>query len=211
VRKGEDDELTIEDAQALASPSCTAADDVIGMDDPIIQLNVGNMLRKITQDSTSWKAIRFLESLEQMIRGFVLSVRFDSQGLPDAFMYMYLVQFGDVFFLDAQQRQFNSLGFLYISPGLHDDKGKIAQRAKFMAIGESHEVYVWILTEMARLEPRFCLDQIRIMFADIGITNSLLHKLSIHKTCLLRYDYRQNDGLSFHRGCAVLVCIVGCI
>jgi hypothetical protein len=36
ARKGEDDELTIEEAQALASPSRTAADNAIDMDDPII-------------------------------------------------------------------------------------------------------------------------------------------------------------------------------
>jgi hypothetical protein len=47
------------------------------------------MLRKmIMQDSTSWKAIRFLESLQQTIWGFLFSVPFDSQGFPDAFMYM---------------------------------------------------------------------------------------------------------------------------
>ena len=92
-------------------------------------------------------------------------------------------------FLDAQQRQFNSSGFPYISPVLHDDEGKIAQGAESIVIEESHEVYAWVLTEMARLEPRFRLDKIRIIFADMGITNTLLHKLSIHDTCLLRCDY----------------------
>jgi hypothetical protein len=49
-----------------------------------------------------------------MIRAFVFSIRFDSQGLPDAFMCMTpwmradLVQFGDAVFLHAQQHQFNS-------------------------------------------------------------------------------------------------------
>jgi hypothetical protein len=49
ARKGEDDELMMEEAQALASTSCTAADDVIDMDDPIICVKVGNILRKIMQ------------------------------------------------------------------------------------------------------------------------------------------------------------------
>jgi hypothetical protein len=66
--KGEDEELTMEDARALASPSRTSANDVINMADPIIRVNIDNMLRKmIMQDSTSWKAIRFLESLQQTI------------------------------------------------------------------------------------------------------------------------------------------------
>ncbi len=101
AQKGKDEELMMGKGQDLVSPSHTAADDIIDMDDPIIRVNVGNMLRKIMQDSTSWKAIRFLESLNQTIRGFVFSVRFDSQGLPDAFMYMTprmrsdLVRFGN--------------------------------------------------------------------------------------------------------------------
>jgi hypothetical protein len=86
--KGDNEELMMEEAQALASTSGTAADDAIEMDDPIIRVTVGNMLRKIMQDSTSWKAIWFLESLHQMIRGFVFNICFDSQGLPDAF-YVY--------------------------------------------------------------------------------------------------------------------------
>jgi hypothetical protein len=39
---------------------------------------------------------------------------------------------------------------------------------------------------MVRLEPQFWLDQIWIIFSNMGITNSLLHKLCIHDTCLLR-------------------------
>jgi hypothetical protein len=57
--KGEDEELTMDKAQALASTSRTAAGDVIDMDDPIIQVNVGNMSRKTMQDSTSWKVLQF--------------------------------------------------------------------------------------------------------------------------------------------------------
>jgi hypothetical protein len=98
------------------------------------------------------------------------------------------VLFDDVIILDAKQRQFHSLGFPYISSVLHNDEGKIAQGAKSIVIEESHEIYAWVLTKMARLKPRFCLDQIWIIFADMGITSSFLHKLSIHDTCLLRCD-----------------------
>jgi hypothetical protein len=65
AQKGEDEELMMDKAQALASTSRTAADDVIDKDDPLIRVNVSNMLRKIMQDSTSWKAIRFLETLQK--------------------------------------------------------------------------------------------------------------------------------------------------
>jgi hypothetical protein len=80
------------------------------------------------------------------------------------------------------------LGFPSISPVLHDDKGKIAQGAESIVIEELHAIYVWVLTEMAKLEPRLWLDQIWIIFADMGITNTL-HNLSIHETYLLRCNY----------------------
>jgi hypothetical protein len=56
-------------------------------------------------------------------------------------MHSDLVQFGDVIFLDAQQCQFNSSGFPYICPVLHDDEGKIAQGAESIVIEESHEIW----------------------------------------------------------------------
>jgi hypothetical protein len=105
------------------------------------------------QDSTSsWKVIWFLESLQEMIRGFIFNVQFDSQGLPGAFLYMTpqmhadLVWFGDIIFLDAQQDQLNSPGFPYIYPVVHNDKWKIAQGAESIVIEESHDIYAWVLT-----------------------------------------------------------------
>jgi hypothetical protein len=118
--------------------------------------------------------VEFLETLQKMISGFVFSVRFDYQGLPDAFMYMTprmrmdLVQFGDVIFLNAQHQQFKSLGSPYISPVLHVDKGKIAQGAESIVIEESHEIYAWVLSKMARLELWFRLDQIWINICQHG-------------------------------------------
>jgi hypothetical protein len=164
AQKGEDEELTMEEKQTLVSTSCTAADDVIDMDDPIIRVNVGNMLRKIMQDST----------------GFVFSVHFDSQGLPDAFMYMTprkradIVQFGDVIFLDAQQCQFNSSGFPIFLQCF------MTRRVRLLK-----EPSPQLLKNHTRSTP----DQIWIIFANMGITNTLLCKLSIHKTCLLCCDY----------------------
>ena len=56
-----------------------------------------------------------------------------------------------------------------MSPVLNDDKGKRAQGAEAIVVEESHEIYAWVLSEMARLAPRFRLDKIRIIFADMGI------------------------------------------
>jgi hypothetical protein len=83
-------------------------------------------------------------------------------------MHADLIQFGDVIFIDAQQHQFKSSVYPYISPVLHDDKGKIAQGVKSM-----HTIYAWVLTKMVRLESWFQLDQIWIIFADVGIPPTL--------------------------------------
>jgi hypothetical protein len=104
-------------------------------------------------------------------------------------MHADLVQYGDVIFLDAQQHQFNRSGFSYISPVLDDKEGKIAQGAESIVIEELHKIYAWVLTEMTRPDPRFQLDQIWIIFANMRLANTLLHKFSIHETCLLCCDY----------------------
>jgi hypothetical protein len=128
--------------------------------------------RIVMQDSTSWKAIRFLNPCNKISELLFLVMLTYMYMTP--WMRADLILFGDVIFLDAQQRQFNSYGFPYISPVLHDDKGKIAQGAKSIVVEELHEIYAWVLTKMARLESRFWLDEIRIIFADMGITNSFL-------------------------------------
>ena len=172
--------------------SLSAADEIIDIDDNIVIANMKQVVKKILEgDTLTWTAICLLEDNAMKIKGFAFSIKRDSKGLPCAIMYMTprmrhdAIRFGDVIFLDAQQRQFNSSGFPYISPCMFDDEGRVAQGCEFIVIKESINMYAWILKEMNRLEPCFKLKTIRYIFLDQKVTNTLLQQLGIIDTCTL--------------------------
>ena len=192
----EDHPITLEDAKILSSDKkISAADEIINIDDPLVTQNIKKMFRKIIQEDTkSWSALRLLEAKQRKIPGFVFSILKNKQGKPCALMYMTprmrqnIIRFGDIFFLDAQQRQFNTSGFPYISPCMTNEEGKVAQGAEAIVLEESLVMYQWILSEMARLEPRFKLSNIQFIFGDGKITQRLLDSLGIQNTCTLHAD-----------------------
>jgi hypothetical protein len=71
ARRGPDEELTMEEAQALSSKSPWAANDTVDTSDPIIRKNVTNILHKImTEDSGTWKALAYFEECKLQYPGF---------------------------------------------------------------------------------------------------------------------------------------------
>ena len=64
---------------------------------------------------------------------------------------------------------------------------------------------------MAEMEPRWTLQNIRLIFADGFLSNSLLVDLGIHNTCVLRGDYYHlmninwPDEMSFGKQCFPLI------
>ena len=188
--------ISQEDVNYLTSnKKLCAADEIIDVDDDIVTLNLKALFRKIIQEKSDiWSGLRFLQQQQRELNGFVFSVKNDDKGKPCGIMYMTprmrqnLIRFGDVMYLDAQQRQFNNTGFPYISPCMTNEEGKIAQGAEALVIEESIDMYTWILEQMSILEPRFQLSKIRFIFADQKITNRLLSQLNINLTCTLRCD-----------------------
>ena len=188
--------LSLKQAELLSkNKNMSAADEVINIDDPVVSANMKQMFRKILQgDKSIWSAIRFLEIQQEEIKGFVFSVKRNEEGFPSAILYMTprmrqnSIRFGDVLFLDAQQRQFNSSGFPYISPCMVDDEGTVCQGCEAIVVEETIEMYAWILLEMSRLEERFKLEKIKFIFSDQKVTDTLLEKLDIVNTCTLRWD-----------------------
>ena len=171
--------ITQEEAHHLASgKKLSAADEIIDVDDKIVTTNLKILFMKIMQEkSNTWTAIRYLEEQQKQIPGFVYSITKDDDGKPCGIMYMTprmrqnLIRFGDLLFLDAQQRQFNNNGFPYISPCMINEENKVAQGAEALVIQESINMYTWIIKEMNCLEPRFKLSNIKFIFADQKINN----------------------------------------
>ena len=188
--------LSLKDAEKLSkNKSLSAADEVINIDDPVVSANMKEMFKKILQgDKSIWSAIRYLEIQQEEIKGFVFSVKRNKEGYPSAIMYMTprmrqnCIRFGDVLFLDAQQRQFNSSGFPYISPCMVDEEGNVCQGCEAIVVEETLDMYAWILSEMSRLELRFELEKVKFIFSDQKVTDTLLEQLGITDSCTLRWD-----------------------
>ena len=188
--------LTYDQAHALSSKKVIAADEMTGLDDPFIQQNFTEMLRKImSEDSGTWEGLRLMDDLKVNAPGFDYRVKKDHNGMPVGIMYMtaqmryHARRYGSVLCLDAQKRQFNSSGWPYIAPVVKDNEMKVAVAAESIVTEETHEFYIWILQSMAEIEPRFELANIRIVFADQKLTDTILQELGITSTCTLRGDF----------------------
>ena len=188
-------ELTLQDAQAVASQSFTASEEVIDLDQPILLQNFTSLLRKCMQQSSSiWIANRYLSETKVRIPGFDFRIHLDKDGCPDAVVWMTpdmrmnLLQYGNILFLDAQKRQFNRSNWPYIGPAMKDCEMKVCLAAECLCIQESLEMYIWILQMLEAMEPRYQLSQTSILFADELITPTVLVKLGIQDTCTLRGD-----------------------
>ena len=58
-----------------------------------------------------------------------------------------------------------------------------------IVISENIDSYAWVLKKMAEMEPRFKLEDKKIIFGDQGVTQKLLESLGIDDSCLLHGDY----------------------
>jgi hypothetical protein len=195
LKNGLPAEVTLMEAQHILQDRPLASKETLDMDDPVVQVNLRNLLEKCMQeDSSMWRTVSFLESMRDRVQGFEFAIRPNSEGAPIAALWMTkrmradLIRFCDVMFLDAQQRQFNTSGFPYISPCMVGSEGTLCQGCECLCLTESNDFYAWIVQTMQKLEPRFNHSKIRIIFADMKVTDTLLSKLGIHDSCSPRCD-----------------------
>ena len=173
-----------------------AAYENLKTDDPLICKNLAAMFRKImAQSSQLWKAEQYAKLLKEQIVGFDYKIRLDSDGEPDAIMWMMphnkkvLRRYPEVLSLDMQKVQYNKYNWPYCSLIFHGGENIGEQGCECIVCEESIDMYHWIITSCVELEPQFDISKIRVIFADNLITDELLHKLEIHTSCFLHCDY----------------------
>jgi hypothetical protein len=100
------------------------------------------------------------------------------------------IRFGNCLFLGSQKRQYNVVGWPYIGPVVKDSEIQVHCMAECICLEESHRMYVWIVSMLADMEPRYNLNFLDlILFGDQGLTQNILVHLDIATTCILRCDY----------------------
>jgi hypothetical protein len=158
-----DKELTMEEAHHLSSRQTLASEEFLLKDDnPMLKQNLTTLLRKIMQeDSSTWDALCSLDQMKASNPGFDYRVKYDHYGRPEAVCWMLpeihgdLIRFGNCLFLDSQKRQYNVVGWPYISPVVKDSKMQVGCVAEYICLEESHCMYVWIVSILADMEPRY--------------------------------------------------------
>jgi hypothetical protein len=189
-------ELTMLEARALTSKSRSSADECVSSDNPIFTKNFKSLLQKSMQEvGDTWEALKYLRTLEKNVPGFEFRIQYDESGRPTAICWMLphmrvnLLRYGDVLFLDTMMKDYNVFGWPYMGPTVKDGEMKIRQVAECIAIEETLENYQFVIQTMASIEKRWFLSELRIIFGDQFITNTLLENLGITFTCTLRCDY----------------------
>jgi hypothetical protein len=145
LKNGLPSEVTLMEAQHILQDRPLASEETLDMDDPVVEVN-----RKFMQeDYSTWCGVSFLESMKDRVQGFQFAIQRNGEGAPIAALWMTkrmradLLRFCDVMFLDAQQRQFNTSGFPYISPCMVDSEGSLCQGCECLCLTESKDFYAW--------------------------------------------------------------------
>ena len=145
-------------------------------------------------DTTTWKALAFLEECKKRLPNFHYAVHYGTDNLPDAIMYMTseminnLIRYGDIMHLDAQMRAFNKMCWPYIGIVLINNLKMICLCCEAIVIGETLDMYVWLIQTMATVVKQWNASKLRIIYGDGFVTKSILHQLNITNTCILHGD-----------------------
>ena len=173
-----------------------AAYEHIKSDCPTICNNVAAMYRKImSQSNEVWNAEQYGEELKKEMTGFDYRIRRDDTNEAIAIMWItpysrkVLRRYPEILSLDMQGKQYNVHNWPYCSLVFHGGENRGEQGCECIVCKESIDMYHWILTTCAEMEPGFSLSNIRVIFADNAITDELLKKLGIENTCFLHCDY----------------------
>jgi hypothetical protein len=99
-----------------------------------------------------------------------------------------LEQYGDILFLDAMKRQQNSVCWPYIGPVVLDGDKKVLVVAESIVCTERLESYQFVLESLFSMTPGFNKANIKLIFGDGIMGQSLLDRVGIASTCHLGYD-----------------------
>lgn len=190
-------EPTAEDATALLSMKPLDENElIVDAQSDLTSQKVREYLRQVLQESSDgWRVTAFLERISREDHYFDYRVwQEEETGAPLGVAWMTKtmkekwVRFGSTLSLDAMKRQLNSLHWPYIAPVIFDHELRVGVVAESLVIEESHPAYGFVLQSIFEMEPNRDKSQVTIIFADCGITNSLLEPFEMEHTCNVIWD-----------------------
>ena len=188
--------VTGTDAKLLTSKDSASSDEMSVTNNSLIRSNLLSDLRNVMQSgSTAWHALGFFKKMKSLEPGLSYRLRVDDEGLPDAIMWMSpqmktnLIRYGEILFLDAQKRDDNHFGWPYVGVTIKDGTNQIGVCCESIVTSEALDVYEWVIRTMCEIFPQFSLSNIKLIFGDQFLKDSLIEKLGITNTVTLRCDY----------------------
>ena len=107
-------ENSSKDAQKVIAPGHISLTEAESFEEPLFRSNFNDSFRSIMHNDTStWKAVAFLQKFEKELPDFQYKVHFGPDGFPDAIMSTTavmrknLICYGHMMLLDAQMRAFS--------------------------------------------------------------------------------------------------------
>ena len=194
---GHDNIPTYNDVEKLISSKEIAANEIMIEDCTMSHDNLSELLKKIMQEGDGhWLTIKFFENQIEAGRNIKYHVRYDEKTFkPVAVCWMLLemhedlIRYGDTLFLDAQKKDINTPGWVYIGPVINTNEKEVRVTCECLSIVEDIPTYQWVIEMMEIMEPRFSRHNIRFIFCDQLITSTLLNNLGITRTCRLHGDF----------------------
>ena len=188
--------VSMDECKSLSTDKDLSKYDFVGMNDPTVRANLNDMYRKVMEnDSNTWSALQFLNQCKKTINGFDFRILRGKAGNPTALLYMTsrmrynLIRYGNIIFLDAQKRKYNTLNWPYIGPVIKNSDNRIGVTCEAIVTSEDNDTYAWVFKSMVSIEPRWSLKKLQILYGDKLITKKLLNNLNIESTCILHGDY----------------------
>ena len=183
------------DLPYLKNSRINAANENIILDSEMKETNYRNHLRQVLQDSgEGWNVLKLLTMVKDKASTFNYRIWFDSNSKPRGVCWITsdmrkrLIRHGHVLFIDAQKRQYNKHGWVYIGPCVRGHNNRTGTVIECLCIEESLDAYTWVLESLFMMEDSMKKEDIKLIFGDDFITDRLLVNLQIEKTCILRCD-----------------------
>jgi hypothetical protein len=191
-----DKELTMEEARHLSSKRRWASKEFLLKDDnPMLKQNLTALLRKVMQeDSSTWDALGFLDQTKKANPALIIESNMmllvdpkPSVGCyPRCAVIFYVLESASSWTVrNDKTTPLTGLTLVLLSR-IPKCKFVVLLRASVL---KRAIVYIWIILMLVKMEPRFTLSFIDIIFGNQGLTDPILIDLDIVSTCILRGNY----------------------
>ncbi len=172
-----------------------AANEITKFDEGVMGENLRLlMIAQLNNGDALWRTQAYLEQSKKQLQGFDFRIWIGKDHRPQRIVWMTqqmkkrLVRYGTVLFVDYMKRKYNSDAWPYCGPVILDGNNEIGVVGESLNVAESLDGYFFVLSSIFDMVPEFDRTSIKLIFADDFINISVLERLGIQDSAILRAD-----------------------